>query len=252
MGYSINQLAKLAGVSSRTLRYYDEIKLLSPGRSSSNGYRIYGRREVDRLQRIMFFRELGVPLEGIKHILESEETDGVKTLKGHLLELQAKKAQLERLIANVEKTIAASKGEISMSDREKFEGFKQRMVDDNEKRYGREIRDKYGETAVKASNEKLMGLTQEAYGRVEELSKKINESLKTACEAGDPSSDLSQEVCRLHREWLGYYWRHYSKEAHFGLAQTYREDPRFRAYYEAICEGCAEFFYQAIKRYCEN
>jgi len=92
MAYSINKLANLAGVSNRTLRYYDEIKLLSPGRITSNGYRIYGRREVDRLQQIMFFRELGVPLEGIKHILESEEHDGVETQEGHLLELQAKKA----------------------------------------------------------------------------------------------------------------------------------------------------------------
>lgn len=251
MEYSINKLAKLAGVSTRTLRYYDEIALLSPERISNNGYRVYGQKEVDLLQQILFYRELGVSLEEIKSILWSKDYDGIAALQDHLSALKAKKEQIELLITNVEKTIAASKGEIAMCNKEKFEGFKQRMLDENEKQYGKEIREKFGDAIVDASNAKMMGLTAEQYEEVQNLSCQINELLKTAFEQGDPSSELAQKVCALHKEWLGYFWDHYSKEAHRELAQGYVDDPRFRKYYDAVAIGCAEFLRDAIKIYCK-
>jgi DNA-binding transcriptional MerR regulator len=251
MEYSINKLAKLAGVSTRTLRYYDEKGLLSPRRISSNGYRVYGQKEVDLLQQILFFRELGVPLDEIKNIVSSKDYDGIAALQSHLAALKAKKEQIEFLITNVEKTIAAKKGEITMSDKEKFAGFKQKMIDENEKRYGKEIREKYGNDTVDASNAKLLGLTEEQYEQAQELSRQIRAFLKEAFEQGDPSSELAQKVCALHKEWLGFYWNAYSKEAHLGLAQTYVDDPRFKEYYDAIAEGCAQFLRDAIKIYCQ-
>jgi DNA-binding transcriptional MerR regulator len=251
MEYTINKLAKLAGVSTRTLRYYDEIELLSPGQRSSNGYRIYGPKEVDLLQQILFYRELGISLDEIKSIVCSKDYDHIAALQGHLSALKAKREQIELLITNVEKTITASKGETIMSDKEKFEGFKQKLIDENERKYGKEIRKKYGDNIIDASNAKIRGLTAEQYENVQELSRQINDSLKTAFEQGDPSSDLAQKVCALHKEWLEYYWNHYSKEAHLGLAQTYVDDPRFRKYYDAIAVGCAEFLVDAIKIYCE-
>ncbi len=251
MKYSINKLARLAGVSTRTLRYYDEIELLSPRRISSNGYRVYGQKEVDLLQQIMFYRELGVPLDQIKRIFKSKDYDAIAALQGHLSALKEKKVQLELLIANVGKTIAASKGEISMNDKEKFGGFKQRMVEENEKQYGKEVREKYGDNVVEASNAKIMGLTAEQYEKMQELSRQINDYLKKAFEQGDPSSELAQKVCALHKEWLGYFWNHYSKEAHYKLAQTYVDEPRFRKYYDAIAVGCAKFLRDAIKIYCQ-
>ena len=205
MEYSINKLAKLAGVSTRTLRYYDEIGLLSPERISSNGYRVYGQKEIDLLQQILFYRELGVSLDEIKNIVWSKDYDGIAALQGHLSALKAKKEQIELLIANVEKTISATKSEITMSDKDKFEGFKQKMLDKNEKQYGKEIREKYGNDIVDASNAKMMGLTAEQYKKVQELSCQISDLLKTAFEQGDPSSELAQKVCALHKEWLGYF-----------------------------------------------
>ncbi len=251
MEYSINKLAKLAGISTRTLRYYDEIGLLCPLRVSGNSYRVYGQREVDLLQQILFYRELGLPLDVIKNIIWSKNYDGVKTLQGHLVALQAKKEQIEVLISNVEKTIAASSGEIEMSDKEKFEGFKQKMLDDNEDKYGKEARLLYGNEIFDASNAKLMGLTPQQYVRVQELSDQINNSLKIACEHGDPTSELSQDVCALHKEWLGYFWTHYSKEAHLGLARMYVDDPRFKEYYEKVGVGCAEFLRDALTVFCQ-
>lgn len=250
MEYSINMLAKLAGVSTRTLRYYDQIGLLSPKRVSSNGYRVYGQQEIDLLQQILFYRELGVQLDEIKSIVLSEDYDKTVALQGHLSALVARKQQIEMLIANVEKTISVTKGEKTMSDKEKFEGFKQKLVDENEKKYGKEVREKYGDEVVDASNAKLMGLTPEKYERSQELSRQINESLKAAFEQGDPSSELAQKVCAMHNEWLGFFWTNYSKEAHIGLAQMYVDDPRFKKYYDDIADGCAEFLRDAIKIYC--
>ena len=249
MEYSINKLAKLAGISTRTLRYYDEIGLLSSKRIS-NGYRIYSQDEVDALQQILFFRALGMPLDDVKRIMTAADYDRHSALQDHLAKLLNKREQLDTLITNVQKTIAASKGEIIMSDKEKFEGFKQSLVAENEATYGAEAREKYSDAVIDASNAKMMGLTAAQYEHTQALSRQINESLKSALAQGDPGSASAQAVCALHRTWLEYFWPHYSKEAHWGLAQTYADDPRFKQYYDDIADGCAVFLRDALQIYC--
>ena len=251
MEYTINRLAKLAGVTTRTLRYYDTFGLLSPTRTSSNGYRIYGQKEVDRLQQILFYRELGVALEEVKKILSSKEFDGQAALESHLLQLLAKREQLNLLIANVEKTIKAAKGEMMMSDQEKFDGFIQKLVDNNEQQYGKEIRAKYGDEVVDLTNDKIKGLSKAQYSEVEKLSNQVNATLKAAFEQGDPASALAQKACALHKEWLCCFWENYSKKAHISVAQMYVDDPRFTAYYDKISPGCAAFLRNAILIYCQ-
>jgi len=250
MEYTVNKLAKLAGVSTRTLRYYDEIGLLSPVRVNTNGYRIYGQREVDRLQQILFYRELGVSLDEIKKIISANDFDGMDALQGHLSALFAKREQLDLLIANVEKTIQVAKGERTMSNKEKFAGFIQKIVDDNEQQYGSEIREKYGDDDVDRSNVKLKGMTEEQYAQVERLSLELNETLKAAFELGDPGSALAQKACELHKKWLCFFWDKYSKEAHIGITQMYVDDHRFTAYYDKIAVGCAVFLRDAVAIYC--
>jgi len=249
MKYTINKLAKLSGISKRALRHYDEMGLLSPARSSSNGYRVYSQSEVDRLQHILFYRELGVPLDEIKHILQSKDFDGELALKNHLSQLLAKRKQLDTLIANVEKTLSAQKGEITMGNNEKFEGFIHKMVDDNEKQYGKEIREKYGDSIMDNSNAKVKGMTQEEYAKLEALSAELNETLKAAIKQGDPAGELAQKACELHKQWLCFYWDNYSKEAHIGITQMYVDDPLFTAYYDKIAEGCTEFLRDAVALY---
>ncbi len=249
MEYTISKLAKLAGVSTRTLRYYDEFGLLSPVRISSNGYRIYGQKEVDRLQQILFYRELGVPLEEVKLILSSKDFDELTALEGHLSALLAKRKHLDQMIANVEKTIKAAKGEIKMSDKEKFECFKQKMIDDNEQRYGKEVRAKYGDEAVDRSNAKIMGMTKEQHEEFEKLTAELNETLKAAVEQGDPAGETARKACELHKKWLCFFWDKYSKEAHIGVTQMYVDDPRFTEYYEKIAAGAAKFLRDAVLIY---
>lgn len=250
MEYTINKLAKLAGVSTRTLRYYDELGLLSPARVSSNGYRIYGQKEIDRLQQILFYRELGVSLEEIRNILASKDFDGLSALESHLTALLARREQLNLLVANVEKTIKTMKGEMIMSDQEKFEGFLQKLVDHNEHQYGEETRAKYGDESVNRSNAKVLNMNKEQFTELERLTEDLNKTLKAAFEQGDPASELAQKACELHKKWLCFYWDDYSKEAHKGVTQMYVDDPRFTAYYDKISPGGAAFLRDAVAIYC--
>jgi len=246
MEYTVQKLSKLAGVSTRTLRYYDEIEILKPARINSSGYRIYGKKEVDKLQQILFYKELGVDLDSIRKILLSPSFDNSIALKEHREKLIIKRQQLDILIANVDKTIASTEGRIIMNDKEKFEGFKQNIIDENEKKYGNEIRSKYGDNAINESNKKFKNMSKEQYEEFEKLGAKVIDTLKEAFATNDPSSELSQKVADLHRQWLTYSWSDYSKEAHAGLAQMYVDDERFTAYYDKDQPGLAAFLRDAI------
>ncbi|MCR1897555.1 MerR family transcriptional regulator [Irregularibacter muris] len=249
MEYTVQKLAKLAGVSNRTLRYYDQIGILKPARINSSGYRIYGEKEIDQLQQILFYRELGVSLQIIKEIIISPGFDYRKALEEHHKTLLEQKERLDVLIANVEKTIGLKEGRNTMSDREKFEGFKKRVVEENEKKYGKEIREKYGEDTIDKSNAKMMNMTEEQYRDFKKLEEEISSTLAEAFQSGDPAGPLAQKVADLHKQWLSYTWNQYSKAAHAGLAQMYVEDERFRAYYDKEQPGIAEFLRDAILIY---
>ncbi|MER2040249.1 MAG: MerR family transcriptional regulator [Desemzia incerta] len=252
MEYTVNALSRLAGVSKRTLRYYDEIGLLHPKRKSSNGYRIYGEEEVEKLQQILFYRHLDMPLEEILRIMDDPEFDTQKALENHRQQLAAKKAQLDLLLETIDKTLASKRGETKMTDEEKFEGFKQEAIEKNEKQYGKEIREKYGRDTIEKSNQKLAGLRQEDYQLMQELAEQILTALKKAMQTNDPTNEESLQLAHLHKEWLSYSWPTYSKEAHRGLAQMYVDDPRFMAYYdEQAGIGAAEFLRKAIFHYTQ-
>lgn len=250
--YTVQKLAALAGISTRTLRYYDEFGILKPARINSSGYRIYSRTEVDQLQQILFYRELGLSLEQIKEIINSPSFDGAAALREHHVKLLEKRNQLDLLIANVEKTLAQKEGRMIMSDQEKFEGFKQRLIEDNEKNYGQEIREKYGDNLVDQSNQMLKGMSREQYDAVKQLEEEMFEILLQAMEDGDPASVLAQKSADLHRQWLSFYWPSYSKEAHAGVAQMYVDDERFTQYYDKHRPGLAEFLRDAVHIYTGN
>lgn len=249
MEYTVNKLARMSGVSGRTLRYYDEIGLLKPARINSSGYRIYGQMEVDLLQQILFYRELEVSLEDIMEIIHQEDFDRRVALKEHYNKLKEKRARLDNIMATVEKTIASIEGGLTMQDQEKFEGFKEKLIDDNEKKYGKEIREKYGDDTVDASNAKLRGMSQEDYHAMTELGEDIMELLKKAYATADPSSAEAQLLAEKHKEWLMYSWTSYSKEAHAGLAEMYVADERFTAFYDKAVEGGTQFLRDAIMIY---
>jgi len=249
MEYTVQKLGSLAGISTRTLRYYDEIGILKPARINSSGYRIYGQTEVDRLQQIMFYRELDVSLDTIKKLVTSVSFNDAAALKDHHEKLLAKRQQLDMLIANVEKTIEFQEGRIKLKDKEKFDGFKKKLIDDNEQKYGKEAREKYGDNSVNASNKKMLNMSEDQYAEFEKLSQEVLDTLEAAFATGDPAGELGQKTADLHRRWLSYTWGSYSKKAHAGLAQMYVDDERFTAFYDKKQPGMAVFLRDAILIY---
>jgi len=248
--YTVQELAQLAGVTSRTIRYYDEIEILKPARINSSGYRIYGQNEVDRLQQILFYREFDINLEEIKNIIDTPTFDELKALKEHREKLLEKREQIELLITNIDKAIVSKERGVIMSDKEKFEGFKKKIVEDNEKRYGTEIREKYGDETVDRSNKKLKNMTQEEYDEITKLEKNLMDTLQAAFQTEDPACELAQKAADLHRQWLSFYWDSYCKEAHAGVAQMYVDDERFKSHYDSYYDeeqpGTAEFLRDAV------
>lgn len=253
MEYTIQKLAQLAGVSTRTLRYYDEVGLLKPARLSSSGYRIYGSKEVDRLQQILFYRTLDVGIDEIKQILLDPSYDELKALNQHYHKLLEKRAHLDLIIENVQLTIASKKGEKKMSNQDKFKGLKQQLLKENEQKYGDELRQTYGNKKIEASNKQFANLSEEAFNEMKQLGEDILEKLSIAMQSNDPQGVLAQEVAKMHHRWLTYTWSSYSKEAHAGLAQMYVADERFTSYYDdAVCPGAAQFLCDAILCYTSH
>lgn len=250
MAYTISELAGLAGLSTRALRYYDAIGLLKPQALTEAGYRLYGEAEVDRLQQILLYREMGLPLESIQKLLDEAYFDRRQALENHLAHLQAEQKRLERLMNNVKRSLLAEEGKIRMMDQEKFQGFKERLAEENEARYGQEIKERYGEETIADSRQKFSALSQEAYAAMEDLAAQILTELKQAVrQKKDPEGEAGQRLAALHKHWLSYTWPSYTPEAHAALAQMYAADERFRTYYDKEQTGCAQFLCTAIQKY---
>ena len=249
MKYTIKQLAELSGLTKRTLRYYDEIGLLKPGRINSSGYRVYSQIEIDKLQQILFYRTLGVNLKSILKIINSPNFDELQALKEHLKKLTKQKEQLETLVNNVEKTIMVKERRMNMSNEERFKGFKKELIAENEEKYGREIREMFGKETVRQSNERVKKMSKAEHENIIKIENELIETLKIAMQAGDPAGELGQKAADLHRQWLSFYWGSYNKEAHAGLVRMYVADERFKQYYDKSQPGTAEFLRNAVLFY---
>lgn len=246
--YSIRELSELAGVSARTLRYYDEIGLLKPLYVNDAGYRYYGEKEVVLLQQILFYRERGFDLRRIQKILYQEDFDVMTALNEHLRELEEKKHHMETLIQSVRQTISSMKGECEMSDKEKFEAFKEKLVSENEEKHGNEIREKYGDEPMDASNQKILNMSEEDWERFQTLGEEIKRRLEEGVKARiRPDSDEAERIVKLHKEWLGMTWKKYTQEAHKAIANMYICDERFKLYYDKEVPGCAELLEKAVR-----
>ena len=250
MEYTVKQLAALAGISPRTLRYYDSIGLLHPDRVTAAGYRIYTGAEVDRLQQILFYKALDFELEQIAQILSDPNYDALAALKRQRQGLLAKREVLDRRIANITKTIATKEGKGKMQDSEKFSGFVEKAIADNEANYGSEIREKYGEDAVAQSYGALRKMSAGEYESFKALENQIITTLKALLKDGDAETEAGKKLAEDHARWLRMAWGHYDKAAHRGVTAMYLCDPRFTAYYdERAGQGAAALLADCVNRW---
>ncbi|MDO9629689.1 MAG: MerR family transcriptional regulator [Acholeplasmataceae bacterium] len=247
MEYSINELSKMSGLTTRTLRYYDEINLLKPKRVNEAGYRIYGSSEIDQLQQILFFRELEIELDVIKSILKKNNNEQMKLLKGHLARLLLKQKQITTLIANVNQTIESIEGGVQMKDSDKFKGFKKELLDKNDEGYKDEVIQKWGKHAYDSSRKQFENMTEEEYLEFIKLGDDILLELKEAYQHGsDETSSYSKKVAEMHKRWVQLAWGGYSIDAHHNLVSLYVEDERFKNHYDREQEGLAVLLRNAV------
>ena len=247
MEYSIQELSRLSGVTTRALRWYDQIGLLKPSRVAESGYRYYGPAEVDRLQDILYYRALGVELARIRECLDDPAFDRLAALQSHLAALEAERRRLDALIRSVRDTIQHEERKEIMSDEQKFEALKQQILTRHEQVYGGEAREKYGDAMVDAAQGAIRGLTVEQYREWTDLGEQIQARLETAVRAGiSPEGEEGEAITSLHRRWLTITGNRYDPARHRGIAALYVDDPRFTAYYDKSVSGCARFLRDAV------
>lgn len=247
MKYTVGQLAALTGVSTRTLRYYDSIGLLSPAYSTEAGYRIYGEREVDQLQQILLYRALDLSLETIGRMVHEPGFDRLTALREQRARLETRRSELDLLIQTVDRTIENETGGTSMTAKEKFEGLKRTMLAENERQYGAELRENYSEDTLSASREKFASLSESEFQEMEGLGAEILRGLEQAVREGaSPAGEIGLALAEKHRRWLGFSLPHYSAEVHKRLCEMYLADARFTRYYDKNVPGCAKFLRDAV------
>ena len=246
MPLSIKELADLAGVSTRTLRYYDQIGLLKPSFLSPADYRMYTTAEIDQLQHILFLKELDFNLQEIKRSLAQDPTTYLAQLKHHQLALAKKEVRLKQIRATLAKTIAHYEGELTMTSEEKFAAFKQELVASNEEKYGGELRQRYDEALLAQSQDKVLNWQEADYDAFKTLEAEILSQLEV--DFTTPSTQ-AETLFLNHRQWLRLTWAHYTPAAHQGLAQLYLINPAFQAYYDTQAGGGATEKLVAVIKY---
>ncbi|MFJ2503334.1 MerR family transcriptional regulator [Microbacterium sp. NPDC087592] len=251
--WSIQEIARLAGTTSRTLRHYDDIGLLPPSRIAPNGYRHYDAQALVRLQRILLLRELGLGLPQIAEVLERERGEA-SALETHLALLREEQARLARQIASVESTITALRGGENLMAENMFDGF-------DHTQYKEEVEDRWGKKAYADSDRWWRGMTDAERADWQQRVSDLGRDWIAAAESGiDPASAEAQDVARRHVEWLtgipgtpaavpGGDVKAYV----IGLGEMYVADPRFGANYATSSGGTqgAEFVRDALRIYAE-
>ena len=243
---TVKQLSKLAGITPRTLHYYDEIGLLTPTQVHDNGYRYYGPEAVLRLQQILLYRKLDMPLDEIQKIMGRRDFDALDALENHKKELHRRIDQMERLVSTVEDTILFIKGQKEMSQKQLFEAFSE----EQQAEYEKEVMLKYDPETVKASSKKWKSLTAEEKQRISEEGNAAHNALLAAMPKG-PASPEAQAGVERWRKQIEYFWTP-DDSALLGLAQGYNSDARFKATFDRIDPGLAEFILAAVTVYVNN
>ncbi|MBJ6362448.1 MerR family transcriptional regulator [Paenibacillus sp. GCM10012307] len=248
MAMKVKEVADLTGISVRTLHHYDEIGLLHPEETTGAGYRLYSDRNLEMLQQILFFRELGFPLKKIKDIVTNPSFDRLESLTLHRKMMLEKRNRIEQMLATIDKTIQHAKGEIAMTRKEKFEGF-----DFSHNPYEQEARARWGNEAVEESNATLQGLSKEEQKVMGDRMNDIYIHLASLRHVL-PDSGAAQAAIKEWYDFLnsGVVGHHYSLEAFKGLGQMYVDDERFTKNIDKFGEGLALFMRDAMAAFADS
>jgi MerR family transcriptional regulator, thiopeptide resistance regulator len=244
MAYTVGQVARLAGVTVRTLHHYDEVGLLSPSERTGTGYRRYDDADLERLQQILFYRELGFPLEEIATILDDPQASPTVHLRRQHELLTVRIKRLQEMVTAIEFAMEARKLGIQLTPEERFEVFGDFNPDD----YAEEAGQRWGDTdAYRESQRRAARYTKEDWLRNKSENEDWGRRLVAVMESGAPADGPeARALAEEHRQLISRWFYECSYEIHTGLADMYVNDPRFTAYYENIKPGMARYLNEAI------
>ena len=239
----INEVVKLTGVSARTLQYYDEIGLLIP-QKLDNGYRDYTEENLEKLQKILFYRFLKFKLNDIKELLEGD-FDNLKILEQQRELILREKEKFEVILHNIEKTIRNYKGEQTMTMEEKFNGFKKEDLN----KYENQAVEKYGKDTIEESKKRQSG-------REEIVTEEFNEVFRSMAKFKDENVDVAEKEVQSKVEDLYNNMNEYafdcSIEVFSYIGKGYVHNPEFKKNIDKFGEGVAEYTSKAIAKYCSD
>lgn len=244
--YTIKQIADLAGVTTRTLRHYDDLGLLKPEQTGVNGYRYYGDDSLLRLQQILFYRQTGLPLEKIKQIVSGRDFNALAALENHRQMLGQQARRIQALLQTVEDTILFIKGKKDMSKKALFEAFSEEQQEE----YARQAEQRYDPEIVRASNARWKKYSPEEKEQILAEASQIYTELAEAMELGAGSEPVQLLVERWRKN-MDHFWTP-SLEQLQGLALLYSADLRFKDNFDKIHPRLAEFMAEAVRIYVEK
>jgi MerR family transcriptional regulator, thiopeptide resistance regulator len=249
-GYSVGRVAALSGVTIRTLHHYDEIGLLSPGGRSAAGYRIYEEPDLERLQRILFYRELGFVLKEISTILDDPKTDALEHLRRQRKLLSERIKRLSAMVAAIDYELEARTMDIPLTPEERFEVFGEFRPED----YAEEARQRWGETeAYRQSQRRVSTYRKEDWQQLKAEEREVRAQLESAYTGGlAPDSEEAMAAAEAHRQLISRWFYECTYDIHRGLTDMYVNDERFRSNYDTKTPGLASFIREAAHANAER
>lgn len=243
-GRTVGEVAALARVTVRALHHYDEIGLVQPSGRSEAGYRLYDEGDLERLQQVLFYRELGFALDDIGELMASPDFERGTALREQRRLLEEQGERLRAMIEAVDAAIAAHQGGYRMNDQEMFEVF----GDFNPREFGAEAEERWGDTVpFKQSRERAKDYRKEDWLRITAEAGAINESFAEALDAGvAATSERAMGLAEDHRQHIVRWFYDCSPELHRNLAEMYIGDDRFAATFEAVRPGLAQYVHDAV------
>ncbi|MFD9376295.1 MerR family transcriptional regulator [Streptomyces sp. NPDC059999] len=244
MGHSVGQVAGFAGVTVRTLHHYDEIGLLSPSGRNHAGHRRYDDADLDRLQRILFYRELGFPLDEVAVLLDDPESDPREHLRRQHALLTDRIARLQQMAKAVEHAMEAKKMGIDLTPEERFEVF----GDKDPERYEQEARERWGDTETYAESQRRAATyTKDDWKLMQDQVADWGVRYSALLDAGEPADgESAMDMAEEHRQHIGTWFYDCGYELHTCLGDMYVADERFKEFYDSMRTGLAEHLRDAI------
>lgn len=250
MTYTVGDVAKMAHVSVRTLHHYDELGLLAPSARTDAGYRLYTDGDLKRLQQVLFYRELGMPLDEIRRVMLDPSFDSREALLAQRDALLERVLQTEAMLQAVEKALQAEEEGKAMDKEEMFEVF----GDFNPKDYEDEVKERWGDTdAYKESARRVKKYTKADWEQIKAEGEQIYTEVAELMDAEVPATDQrAMDAVDKHRLHIDKWFYACSHEMQVCLGEMYVQDPRFKATYEKIRPGMAQYVCDAIKANAER